>query len=36
MARLGPADKIGIWTGNPDVDVLVRRSSGVECFDGET
>jgi uncharacterized cupin superfamily protein len=29
------SDKIGIWTGNKDDDVLVRRSSRVEYFDGE-
>jgi len=27
--------KIGIWTGNPDDDVIVRRTSGVEYYDGE-
>jgi uncharacterized cupin superfamily protein len=30
------SDKIGVWTGNRDDDVVVRRSSGVEYFDGET
>jgi uncharacterized cupin superfamily protein len=29
------SDKIGIWTGNRDDDVLVRRSSAVPYFDGE-
>ena len=29
------SDKIGIWTGNKDDDRIVRRSSGVEYFDGE-
>ena len=29
------SDKIGLWTGNKDDDVMVRRSSGVEYFDGE-
>jgi uncharacterized cupin superfamily protein len=29
------SDKIGIWTGNPEDDVMVRRSSAVEYFDGE-
>jgi len=29
------SDKIGIWTGNRDDDVLVRRSSRVSYFDGE-
>jgi uncharacterized cupin superfamily protein len=28
--------KIGIWTGNRDDDVMVRRSSAVPYFDGET
>ena len=29
------SDKIGIWTGNKDDDVLIRRSSGVGYWDGE-
>jgi uncharacterized cupin superfamily protein len=29
------SDKVGIWTGNPDTDLLVRRESGVEYFDRE-
>jgi uncharacterized cupin superfamily protein len=29
------SDKVGIWTGNRDDDVLVRRSSAVPYFDGE-
>jgi uncharacterized cupin superfamily protein len=29
------SDKIGIWTGNTEDDVMVRRSSAVEYFDGE-
>jgi uncharacterized cupin superfamily protein len=29
------SDKLGVWTGNPDDDLVVRRSSGVEYFDGE-
>ncbi len=29
------SDKIGIWTGNPDDDVIVKRSSGVEYYEGE-
>jgi len=29
------SDKIGIWTGRPEDDVMVRRSSAVEYFDGE-
>ncbi len=28
-------DKVGIWTGDLDTDLLVRRESGVEYFDGE-
>lgn len=30
------SDKIGIWTGNRDDDVMVRRASAVDYFDGET
>jgi len=30
------SDKVGIWTGDPETDVLVRRESKVEYFDGET
>jgi uncharacterized cupin superfamily protein len=30
------SDKIGIWTGNRDDNLLVRRSSGVDYYDGET
>lgn len=29
------SDKIGIWTGNADDDVMVRRSSGVGYWHGE-
>jgi uncharacterized cupin superfamily protein len=29
------SDKIGVWTGNPDDDVMVHRSAGVEYYDGE-
>ncbi len=29
------SDKIGIFTGNPDDDVMVKRSSGVPYFEGE-
>jgi uncharacterized cupin superfamily protein len=29
------SDKIGIFTGNRDDDIMVRRSSGVPYFDGE-
>jgi uncharacterized cupin superfamily protein len=28
--------KVGVWTGNKDDDVMVRRDSAVEYFDGET
>jgi uncharacterized cupin superfamily protein len=30
------SDKVGIWTGNDADNVLVRRSSKVEYYDGET
>jgi uncharacterized cupin superfamily protein len=30
------SDKIGVWTGNKDDDILVRRGSGVGYYDGET
>jgi uncharacterized cupin superfamily protein len=29
------SDKIAVWTGNKDDDVMVRRSSAVDYFDGE-
>ncbi len=29
------SDKIGIWTGNPADDIMVKRSSGVAYFEGE-
>jgi uncharacterized cupin superfamily protein len=29
------SDKIAVWTGNRDDDVIVRRESGVEYFDRE-
>lgn len=29
------SDKVGIWTGDPDADVIVRRESKVDYFDGE-
>jgi uncharacterized cupin superfamily protein len=29
------SDKVGIWTGDPAADVLVRRSSKVDYYDGE-
>jgi uncharacterized cupin superfamily protein len=30
------SDKIGIWTGNKTDDLMVRRTSGVEYYDGES
>jgi uncharacterized cupin superfamily protein len=30
------SDKVGIWTGDPNADVMVRRESKVDYFDGET
>jgi uncharacterized cupin superfamily protein len=30
------SDKIGIWTGDPETDVMVRRDSAVDYYDGET
>lgn len=29
------SDKVGIWTGDPETDVLVRRESAVDYYDGE-
>jgi uncharacterized cupin superfamily protein len=29
------SDKIGIWTGNPVDDLVVRRTSGLDYYDGE-
>jgi uncharacterized cupin superfamily protein len=29
------SDKVGIWTGDPQSEVLVRRSSKVDYYDGE-
>ncbi len=29
------SDKVGIWVGDPDVDMTVRRSSKVDYYDGE-
>jgi uncharacterized cupin superfamily protein len=29
------SDKVGVWTGDPGVDVLVRRSGAVGYYDGE-
>jgi uncharacterized cupin superfamily protein len=30
------SDKVGIWTGEPEADVIVRRESKVDYFDGES
>src|SRR3954447_13368530 len=30
------SDKVGIWTGNRDDDLIVRRTSGMDYWDGET
>src|ERR1700759_2753161 len=30
------SDKVGVWTGEPDVDMTVRRSAKVGYYDGET
>jgi uncharacterized cupin superfamily protein len=29
------SDKVGIWTGDPETDVMVRRGSKVDYFEGE-
>lgn len=29
------SDKVGVWTGDKETDLVVRRSSGVEYYDGE-
>ena|SRR5215218_1925754 len=29
------SDKVGIWTGDPEADVIVHRESAVDYFDGE-
>lgn len=29
------SDKVGVWTGDPEADVIVRRESRVDYFDGE-
>jgi uncharacterized cupin superfamily protein len=29
------SDKVGVWTGDPEVDLLVRRESGVDYYEGE-
>jgi hypothetical protein len=33
---LPDSDKIAVWTGNCDDDLIARRSSAVDYFDGET
>jgi hypothetical protein len=30
------SDKVAVWTGRPEDDLIVRRSSAVEYYDGET
>ncbi|HEX3240031.1 MAG TPA: cupin domain-containing protein [Solirubrobacterales bacterium] len=30
------SDKVGIWTGDPETDVLVKRESAVGYYEGET
>jgi len=30
------SDKVGVWTGDPEADVIVRRESKVDYFDGES
>jgi uncharacterized cupin superfamily protein len=29
------SDKVGIWTGDPETDLLARRDSAVDYYDGE-
>ncbi len=29
------SDKVGLYTGDPDQDLIVRRSSAVSYFEGE-
>jgi uncharacterized cupin superfamily protein len=29
------SDKVGIWTGDPETDVMVRRDSNVDYYEGE-
>ncbi len=36
MAVYPDSDKIGVWPGNPDDQVILRRADGaVDCYDGE-
>lgn len=30
------SDKVGIWTGDPETDVLVRRGDAVDYYEGES
>lgn len=30
------SDKVGVWTGDREHDLIVRRSSGVDYYDGES
>jgi hypothetical protein len=30
------SDKVAVWTGNTDDDVIVHRASGVDYWSGET
>jgi uncharacterized cupin superfamily protein len=30
------SDKVGIWTGDPETDLMARRESAVDYYDGET
>jgi uncharacterized cupin superfamily protein len=30
------SDKVGIWTGDTETELMVRRESGVEYYDGES
>jgi uncharacterized cupin superfamily protein len=29
------SDKVGVWTGDPETDVMVRRDSAVDYYEGE-
>ncbi len=29
------SDKVGVWTGDPETDVMARRESNVDYYDGE-
>jgi hypothetical protein len=30
------SDKVGLWTGDPETEVMVRRDSVVDYYEGET